>query len=73
MDNNLDAMNVAECICEGMIHKLSKGKTLSKDENLTYCAALRMLKAIFDGVSDYQYKEKEDKENEDDLPTHASP
>ncbi len=65
MDSNMDAMNVAECICEGMIHRLSKNKQLSKDELLTYNAALRMLKAIFDATTNLYYeKEKKD----DDTP-----
>lgn len=65
VDQNLDAMNIAESICGGMIHKLSKGKALSKDELLTYNSALRMLKAIFDGVSNYHY-EKEKKDDGDE-------
>ncbi len=55
--NNMDGMNVAECLCEGFIHKTAKNKKLSKDELLTYNAALRFLKAIFDTASDEMYNQ----------------
>jgi hypothetical protein len=66
MDNNRDAMNVSECICEMMIRKSSRGKALTKDELLTYNAALRMLKAIFDQVTEQHYDEKDLNDDDDE-------
>lgn len=71
MGENLDAINVAECICEGMIHKTARSKKLSKDELLTYNAALRMLKAVFDDISEFHYKKDEKKDGDDQPPVSA--
>lgn len=60
----MDVANIAYNLCDIFIYKSSRrNKDLTKDELLTYNSALRMLKAVMDGITDSTYVKNEDKDN----------